>query len=164
MRRLKILGIATLVGTAILLPLAARAAEETFDACDVFTAEDAQQALGVTAAGEPANPNPKYKKPKVILTCTYTGFKDTKPVAATVQFRFGKTPEEAQRAFDEARLQYQTKPLLMSGAEAFWSSKTGQLNLRKGRTWTTISVGSPKLSERDMADAKKLGEILIKKM
>ncbi len=163
MQRLKILVVAAVLSME-LAPLAARAAEETFDACDVFTADDAQAALGVAAAGEPVNPNPKYKKPKVILACTYTGFKDTKPVAATVQFRFGKTPEEAARAFDDARLQYQTKPLLMSGADAFWSSKTGQLNLRKGRTWATISVGSPKLSERDMSDAKKLGEILIKKM
>jgi hypothetical protein len=162
MQRLKIVGIAALLGTAALLPLAARAAEETFDACDVFTSADAEAALGVAAAAEPVNP--KVKKPKVVLTCTYTGFKESKPVAATVQFRFGKTNEDAQHAFDDARLQFQTKPLLMTGADAFWSSKTGQLNLRRGRTWVTISVGSPKLSERDMADAKKLGEILIKKM
>jgi hypothetical protein len=162
MRRLKVLGVAAVLGAAAFVPLAARAVEETFDACDVFTSDDAEKALGVAAAAEPVNP--KVKKPKVILTCTYTGFKESKPVAATVQFRFGKTPEEAQRAFDDARLQYQTKPLLMSGADAFWSSKTGQLNLRKGRTWATISVGSPKLSERDMADARKLGEILLKKM
>jgi hypothetical protein len=154
--------IAAILGTAILLPLSARAVEETFDACDVFTAADAEAVLGVAAAPEPVNP--KVKKPKVILTCTYTGFKESKPVAATVQFRFGKTNEDAQRLFDEARLQFQTKPLLISGADAFWSSKTGQLNLRKGRTWIAASVGSPKLSERDMADAKKLGEILLKKM
>src|SRR5262249_51497711 len=148
---------AVAVGAAAFMPLAARAVEETFDACDVFTADDAEKALGVAAAAEPVNP--KGKKPKVILKCTYTGFKDSKPVAAAVQFRFGKTPEEAQRAFDDARLQFQTKPLLISGAESFWSSKTGELNLRKGRTWITLSVGSPKLSERDMGDARKLAEI-----
>jgi hypothetical protein len=158
------LGVAAIVGASALVPIAARAAaqEETFDACDVFTTDDAQAALGVTAAAEPVNP--KVKKPKIILTCTYTGFKDSKPVAATVQFRFGKTNEEAQRAFDDARLQYQTKPLLISGAESFWSSKTGQLNLRKGRVWLTISVGSPKVNERDMADARKLAETMIKKL
>jgi hypothetical protein len=147
---------------AVLAPCAARAVEETFDACDVFTSDDAEKVLGTTAAAEPVNP--KVKKPKVILTCTYTGFKDSKPVAATVQFRFGKTNEDAQRAFDDARMQFQTKPLLISGAESFWSSKTGQLHLRKGRTWITVSVGSPKLNERDMNDAKKLAEILVKKM
>jgi hypothetical protein len=147
---------------ATLAPCAVRAVEETFDACDVFTSDDAEKALGTTAAAEPVNP--KVKKPKVILTCTYTGFKDSKPVAASVQFRFGRTNEDAQHAFDEARMQFQTKPLLISGAESFWSSKTGQLNLRKGRTWITISVGSPKLNERDLNDAKKLAEILVKKM
>jgi hypothetical protein len=38
------------------------------------------------------------------------------------------------------------------------------MNLRKGRTWVTVSVGPPKLSERDPADAKKLAEILAKKL
>ncbi|HUL55435.1 MAG TPA: hypothetical protein VLT60_00460 [Usitatibacter sp.] len=153
---------AVAIGAAALLPLAARAAEETFDACDVFTSDDAEKVLGVAAAAEPVNP--KVKRPKVILACTYTGFKDSKPVAATVQFKFGRTDDEAQRAFEDARLQFQTKPLLISGAECFWSSKTGQLNLRKGRAWATLSVGSPKVNERDMADAKKLAEILVKKM
>lgn len=163
MRTLKIMGVAAVLGASVLVPLAVRAAaEETFDACDVFAAADAEAVLGVTAAAEPVNP--KVKKPKIVLTCTYTGFKDSKPVAATVQFRFGKTNEDAQHAFDDARLQFQTKPLLISGAESFWSSKTGQLNLRKGRTWITVSVGSPKLNERDMADAKKLAEILLKKL
>jgi hypothetical protein len=138
------------------------AVEETFDACDVFTQEDAQQAMGTAAAGEPVNP--KAKRPKVIPACTYNGFKEGKPVAATVLFKFGKTDADAQRAFDEARMQFQTKPMLISGADAFWSSKTGQMNLRKGRAWVTVSVGPQKLSERDPADAKKLAEILAKKM
>jgi hypothetical protein len=138
-------------------------AEETFDACDIFTQEDAQAALGTTAASEPVNP--KVKRPKVIPVCTYNGFKDGKAVAASAQFRFGKTDAEAQRAFDDARLQFQTKPMLISGIEgAFWSAKTGQMNLRKGRTWLTLSVGSQKLSERSLDDAKKLAEILAKKL
>jgi len=137
-------------------------AEEAFDACDVFTQGDAEKALGTTAAAEPVNP--KARRPKVIPVCTYNGFKDGKPVAATVQFRFGRTEDEAQRAFEDARMQFQTKPMLLAGAEAFWSAKTGQMNLRKGRTWLTVSVGPAKLSERDLADAKKLAEILIKKL
>jgi len=139
------------------------AAQEAFDACDVLTQADAEQALGTAAQGEPVNP--KVKRPKVIATCTYHGFKDGKPVAASAQFRFGKTDSEAQRAFDEHRLQVQTKPLMIPGIEgAFWSSKTGQMNLRKGRTWVTVSVGSPKLNERDMEQARKLAELLGKKL
>ena len=119
-------------------------------------------ALGTSAAGETFNP--KVKRPKVIPVCTYNGFKDGKPVAASVQFRFGKTEGDAQRAFDDARMQFQTKPMLISGADAFWSAKTGQMSLRKGRTWITVAVGPPKLSDRDLADAKKLAEILAKKL
>jgi hypothetical protein len=149
------------LGVACLSP-AAWAAEDVFDACELFTQADAELALGTTAAPEPVNP--KVKRPKVIATCTYNGFKDTKPVAASVLFRFGKTEADAQRAFDDARMQFQTKPMLISGAEAFWSAKTGQMNIRKGRAWLTLSVGPPKLSERDLNDAKKLAEILAKKL
>ena len=151
---------ALLAACALVLPV--RAAEETFDACEVFTAADAEKALGTTAAPEPVNP--KVKRPKVIPSCTYKGFKDSKPVAATVQFKWAKTEPEVQRAFDEARLQFQTKPMLISGSDAFWSAKTGQMNVRKGRMWVAISVGPDRISERDLADAKKLAEILVQKL
>ena len=161
MRMLNAAAIAALLGAAA--TSSALAAEEAFDACEVFTQADAEKALGTTAAGEPVNP--KVKRPKVVPACTYNGFKDGKAVAASAQFRFGKTEADAQKAFDDARMQFQTKPMLISGTEAaFWSAKTGQMNLRKGRTWLTVSVGPQKLSERDLNDAKKLAEILAKKM
>jgi hypothetical protein len=143
--------------------IAAPVVQETFDACEVFTQEEAEKVLGTAAQGEPVNP--KVKRPKVIPTCTYNGYKEGKPVAASAQFRFAKTESDAQRAFDEHRLQVQTKPLMIPGIEgAFWSAKTGQMNLRKGRTWLTLSVGPPKLSERDMEQARKLAEVLGKKL
>jgi hypothetical protein len=137
-------------------------AQDAFDACTIFTAADAQAALGIPAAGEPVNP--KVRRAKVVTTCTYNGVKEGKPVAANAQFRFSRSDAESQRAFDDARLQYQTKPMFISGADAFWSAKTGQMNLRKGRTWLIVSVGPAKLAEREMADAKKLAEILVKKL
>ncbi|HXZ47920.1 MAG TPA: hypothetical protein VEG27_02815 [Usitatibacter sp.] len=146
----------------LLAGVAARAAEESFDACDIFTQQDAEQALGTTAAPEPVNP--KVRRPKVITECTYTGFKDSKPVAASVQFRFGRTDAEAQQAFEDARLQFQTKPLLIAGLPAFWSAKTGQMNLLKGRTWIAVTVGAPKADLRFVDDARKLTEILIPKI
>ncbi|MGZ5080521.1 MAG: hypothetical protein ACXWHZ_13795 [Usitatibacter sp.] len=162
MRTMKAMGLMAALGAAMsMTPL--RAAEETFDACEVFTQADAEKVLGTAAAPEPVNP--KVKRPKVIPVCTYTGFKEGKPVEAKVQFRFGKTDSETQHAFDEHRMQVQTKPMLIPGADgSFWSSKTGQMNIRKGRSWVTLSVGAPKLSERDSDQAKKLAELLVKKL
>ena len=160
MRLLKALGV--VAAAAIAAGPAGVSAQEAFDACNVFTAADAEAAMGTAAAAEPVNP--KVKRPKVVLACTYTGFKDNKPVAATAQYKFARTEAEQQKAFDDARLQFQTKPLYISGAEAFWSAKTGQLNLRKGRTWVTLSVGGVKPGERDIDSAKKLAEILVKKL
>jgi hypothetical protein len=152
------------MGVAALLAASAQGAwaEDAFDACDIFTQEDAQKALGTAAAGEPVNP--KVKRPRVVANCTYNGFKEGKAVAATAQFKFGKNESDAQRAFEEHRMQFQTKPMLISGTEAFWSAKTGQMNIRKGRAWITVSVGPPKLSERDLNDARKLAEVLAKKL
>lgn len=163
MKFVRMLFATKVVALAALSVIAApAAAQDAFDACDVFTQADAETALGTAAQGEPVNP--KVKRPKVVPVCTYSGFKDGKPVAASAQFRFGKSEAEAQRAFDEHRMQVQTKPLMMSGVEGvFWSAKTGQMNLRKGRTWITVSVGPPKLNERDMEQARKLAEVIVKK-
>lgn len=159
MRMLQAMAVTAAIAAAVALPAHA---QDAFDACMVFTPADAEAALGTTAAGEPVNP--KVRRPKVVTTCTYTGFKDNKAVAANAQFRFARTDAESQRAFDDARLQYQTKPMYISGADAFWSAKTGQMNLRKGRTWVILSVGPAKLTEREMEQAKKLAEILVKKL
>ncbi len=138
------------------------AAQEAFDACDIFTQADAEAALGTTAQPEPVNP--KVKRPKVVPKCTYNGFKEGKPVAATVEFRFGKTEGDVKGAFGEHRLQVQTKPILISGTEAFWSAKTGQMNVRKERTWVQISVGPAKPADRDADQARKAAELLVKKL
>lgn len=151
--------LAAIGAAAVILPAKA---QDAFDACAVFTQEDAEKALGSPAAGEPVNP--KVRRPKVVLGCTYNGVKEGKPVAANAQFRVARSPDESARAFEEARLQFQTKPMLISGADAFWSGKTGQMHVRKGRTWVTLSVGPQKLNEREIDPAKKLAEILVKKL
>src|SRR5438045_5360743 len=76
-------------------------AQEAFDACEIFTVEDAQKILGKDAAAEPVNP--KVKRPKVIPSCTYHATRDGAKVAATAVFKWGKTNEDTQRAFEDAR-------------------------------------------------------------
>jgi len=148
------------LGLAAALPL--RAAEDAFDGCTIFTQEDAEKAAATSMAGEPVNP--KAKRPKVVTQCTYTGSKDGKAVTAMAQFKFLRTPDEANKAFEEERLKFQTKPMLMPGAETFWSAKTGQMHMRKGRAIITLAVGPAKPNERDIEQAKKLAELLIKKL
>jgi hypothetical protein len=137
-------------------------AQEAFDACTVFTQQDAEKALGSAATGEV--PNPKAKRPKVVHTCSYSGFREGKPVAASAEFKVSRNVDEAQRAFENARLREQTKPMLLPGAEAFWNGKAGVMHMRKGRAWVMLTVGSSKVSERDLNDAKKLAEILAAKL
>ena len=86
MRMHQAIGVLAAIGVTAALP--AWAAEEAFDACTVFTEADAQAGLGVAAAPEPINP--KVKRPKVVLTCTYQGFKDSKAVAASTTFKVGR--------------------------------------------------------------------------
>jgi hypothetical protein len=137
-------------------------AEESFDACAVFTQEEASRALGSAANPEPVNP--KATRPKMVPVCSYNAVKDGTKVAATVTFHFGKTNEEVQRAFEDARMRLQTKPMLISGADAFWSAKTGEMALRKGRTWMTVEVCPAQVNQRELNDAKKLAEALARKL
>jgi hypothetical protein len=142
--------------------LAPALAEESFDACEIFTVEDAQKILGKDAAPEPVNP--KVKRPKVIPSCTYLATRDNVKIAATAVFKWGKTNEDTQRAFEDARMQFQTKPMLIEGAQAFWAGKQGEMMLRKGRTWITISVGPAAPTQRDLNETRRLAEILVKKL
>ena len=148
--------------SAALAAATVAAQESAFDACTVFTADDAQKVLGPEAALEAANP--KAKRPKVVPACTYSAVKDGRPYAATATFHVGRTNEEAQRVFEDARMKLQTKPMLISGADAFWSAKTGEMTVRKGKTRLTVMVGPAQLNLREVDDAKKLAEILVKKL
>ena len=152
----------TLMAAALVAAIAVPAgAQDGFDACAVFTQEDAEKALGAAAVGEQANAK---KRPRVVTQCSYSGVRDGKPVTASAQFKVLRNNEEAQRAFEDARLQHQTKPLLLSGAEAFWAGKSGVMHVRKGKAWVTLTVGTAETSKRDVNDARKLAEILVRKL
>ncbi len=98
------------------------------------------------------------------MACNYTGSKEGRNVAASAQFRFARTEADMRQAFADARMELQTKPLFVAGNEAFWSARTGQLYVRKGRAWMTLAVGSDKQTERDMETTRKLAEALVKKL
>lgn len=144
------------------LSVAAARAQDGFDACDLFTQAEAKKALGPSAEPEPVNP--KARKPRVIPTCTWWSSKEGKPVSASATFRFARSEAEAERAFDDERLKFQTKPMLIGGAPAFWSAKLGTLQLLKGRAWVVISVGGDKPADRDADASRKLAEALASKL
>jgi len=144
-------------------PAWAAEAQPPFDACQVFTQADAEAALGAPA--QPPAENPKVRRPKVVPACTYSATRDGRHVAASAHFRFARSDADADKAFEENRLQFQTKPLLIRGADAaFWSGRTGEMNIRKGRTWVSVAVGPDKPADRDMEPARKAAEALAKKL
>ena len=141
--------------------LAAPHAYAAFDACDVFTQAEAESVMEVAVANDARS----RKRPWLVTTCSYRATKEGLPVEASVHFRFSGSDLEAQRAFDEARMSLQTKPFIMpGGAEAFWSARTGEMNLRKGRAWVTMSVGPDAVKDRDLEPARKLAEMIAKKL
>lgn len=137
-------------------------AQDGFDACEVFTQAEADKALGAGAEPEPVNP--KVKRPKVVSACTYYSSKDGKSRSAVASFRFGRSDDDARRAFEDERLRFQTKPMLIGGGSGFWSAKQGQVHVLKGRTWLTVAVGGAKPAERDADASRKLAEAIAKKL
>jgi len=152
-----------IAGAAIVLAWATGAtAQDAFDACQYFTEVEAKMALGDSAEPEPQNP--KVKRPRVVNTCTWWSSKDGKSTSATATFRIARSEGDLRPAFDEERLTFQTKPLLVDGAPAFWSAKQGILQVLKGRVWLVVTLGGAKPAERDPDAARKLAEALVKKL
>lgn len=147
---------------ALAIACAPVAAQDAFDACEVFTKAEADKALGAGAEPEPVNP--KVKRPKVVSACTYYSAKEGKARSAVAGFRFARTEDDARRAFEDERLKFQTKPMLIGGGSGFWSAKQGQLHVLKGRTWLTVSVGGAKPAERDAEASRALAEAIAKKL
>jgi hypothetical protein len=141
---------------------AGAAAQEAFDACQYFTEVEAKMALGDSAEPEPQNP--KVKRPRFVNTCTWWSSKEGKSVSASANFRIARSEADLRSAFDEERLTFQTKPLLVEGAPAFWSAKQGVLQVLKGRVWLVVTVGGAKPAERDPEAARRLAEALVKKL
>lgn len=137
-------------------------AQEAFDACELFTEEEAKAALGGNAEPEPQSA--RTRRARFVPTCTWWTSKDGKSITATATFRFARSVSEVQPAFDEERLTHQTKPLLIEGAPAFWSAKQGTLQVLKGRVWLVVTVGGTKPAEREEEPARKLAEALVKKL
>ena len=131
-----------------------------FNACAIFTAEDAAKAIGAPAEQEEV----KGKPAKVIASCSYSGTFEGKQQLANVQFRFGRTPAEAAASFRESRLEVRGKPVIINGHDAYWHAKLGQLHLVKGATWLVITVGSFKENERQPEQARKLAELMLPKI
>ena len=148
----------TLIALILAVPLVVFGqGRDAFDACQVLTQADAEKALGKAVAVPEL---PKGKKPVVSATCTWMAGEDS----VSAQFIGGKTDAEVKKAFDEMRLQYQTKPVMMSGMEGFWSAKTGKFYALKGRTAVIVGLGSPKLNERDAEKTRNLAISLLAKM
>lgn len=137
-------------------------AEEPFDACDVFTQAEASKILGASAEAEAVNA--KVKRPKVIPTCNWWVSREGKTITASATFKFARNEADAQRAFEEEKLRFQTKPMLIGGVPAFWSAKQGTLQLLKGRTWLVVFVGGAKPADRDADASRKVAELLAKKL
>jgi hypothetical protein len=148
----------SLMALFLALPLAVLGqGREAFDACQLLTQADAEKALGKAVA---VPESPKGKKPVASATCTWMAGEDS----VSAQFIAGKTDAEAKKTFDDLRLQFQTKPVMLSGMEGFWSAKTGKFYALKGRTAVIVGLGSPHLNARDADKSRNLAVALLAKL
>ncbi|MBL8515875.1 MAG: hypothetical protein JNM76_02805 [Betaproteobacteria bacterium] len=131
-----------------------------FNACALFTAEDATAVLGAPAEPEAT----KGKPPKVQPNCVYTATADGKPVLLSVQFRFFRSPAEAVAAVKEARLEARGRPFIIGGQDAYWHPKQAHLVITKGQAVVTITAGPLRESERVPEPARKAADVLLPKL
>jgi hypothetical protein len=136
-----------------------------FDACRIFTAEDAEKALAVAVKKDVVNSKVKSKD-KTALACSYSSESgDVKAFqVAAVLFRFARSDEEAKGLFSESRREVRGRPMIIAGADTFWDEKLGQLNVLKGNVWLIVTAGPAGQQKRESEAAKKLAETLIPKI
>jgi hypothetical protein len=131
-----------------------------FNACALFTTEDATAVLGAAAEAEAI----KGKPPKLQPNCAYTASVDGKPVQLSVQFRFFRSPAEAVAAVKEARLEVRGRPFIIGGQDAYWHPKEAHLVVTKGGAVVTITAGPPSEKERVPELARKAADLLLPKL
>lgn len=131
-----------------------------FNACSLFTAEDAAAVLGTNVEQEVF----KSKAPKVQPNCVYTAKAEGKAQLISVQFRFFRSPAEAVAALKEARLEARGQPLILSGQDAYWHPKQTLLVITKGNSIVTITAGPARENERVPELARKAAERLLPKL
>jgi uncharacterized glyoxalase superfamily protein PhnB len=136
-----------------------------FDACRIFTAEDAEKVLAIAVKKDVVNSKVKSKD-KAVMACSYSSESgDAKPLqSAAVLFRFARSDDEAKRMFSESRLEVRGRPMIIARADTFWDEKQGQLNVLKGNVWLIVNAGPAGLQKREPDVAKKLAAVLIPKI
>lgn len=135
-------------------------ASREFNACSLFTADDAAAVLGTSVEQEVF----KTKAPKVQPNCVYTGKVDGKASVISVQFRFFRSPQEAVAALKDARLEGRGQPLILGGQDAYWHPKQAYLVITKGNSVVTITAGPSRENERLPELARKAAERLLPKL
>lgn len=138
----------------------AKDAGREFNACSLFTADDAAAILGTAVEQEVF----KSKAPKVQPNCVYTAKVDGKPALVSVQFRFFRSPAEAVAALKEARLEARGQPLILGGQDAYWHPKQALLVITKGNSVVTLTAGPARENERLQELARKAAERLLPKL
>jgi hypothetical protein len=138
----------------------AAAQSKDFNACALFTAEDAAAALGAPAEPEVV----KGKPPRIQPNCQYTAALDGKPLIAAVQFRFFKSSAEALAVLKESRLEARGRPFIIGGQDAYWHPKLAHLVIAKGSALITVTAGPAKEAERLPDPARKAVERLLPKL
>lgn len=131
-----------------------------FNACLLFTADDAKAVLGAVAEAEVL----KSKPAKVQPNCVYTATVDGKPQMLSVQFKFFRSNAEAVAAVKEARLEARGRPLILEGQDAYWHPKQAHLVVTKGNSVVTITAGPARENERVPELARKAAERLLPKL
>lgn len=131
-----------------------------FNACALFTADDAAAILGTAVEQEVF----KSKAPKVQPNCVYTAKPDGKTLLVSVQFRFYRSAAEAVAALKEARLEARGQPLILGGQDAYWHPKQALLVVTKGNSIVTITAGPARENERLPELARKAAEKLLPKL
>lgn len=134
--------------------------ETRWDACKLFSLEDAKKVMGKTATISKNNAN-AVSSNATVSTCSYSsGHKKPEDLTALTVLVRSSNKIQARQAFEVARPQDATD-IKNLGDQANYSSETSQLNLLRDENWVIIALNKGGSESKGTIDApKQVAEII----
>ncbi len=150
-------------------------AQQTTDACQIFTLANAKTLLGETAVKGEATSSQTSSDDISVSHCNYiqkipanapvSALKDIK--SASILIRSPKTSagrQSNQNVFGSGK-PAAAQDVTGYGDKAYWNPEFGQFNVLKNDTWIIFSYGVVStVSTHNLGDAKKLADLVLPKI
>ena len=136
-----------------------------YDACSLLTLAEAKEILGESASEGTNTPAVSGGDVKV-SNCSYTNnatvVKDIRVITVTARAPLTQTGVESNKVLFDQQRPSGAETVEGYGQDAFWDPASHQLTISRDNNWISIVYGGTNPANNTLADAKLVGDKVIK--